>query len=146
MATYSFMDVSASMVGPTGAFDLGAGSANSTEGITVAMAEDKNSMTIGADGEVMHNMSASKHGTVTINLLKTSPMNKMLSLAYNAQSQSSALWGKNVFVIRNHASGDIVTVRAAAFKKQPDWQNATTPEVVAWTFDGGKIDQVLGEF
>ncbi len=29
MATYSFMDVSASMTGPTGVIDLGYGSANS---------------------------------------------------------------------------------------------------------------------
>ncbi len=32
MATYSFMDVSASMTGPTGVIDLGYGSANSDEG------------------------------------------------------------------------------------------------------------------
>ncbi|MDI8107039.1 PfkB family carbohydrate kinase, partial [Salmonella enterica subsp. enterica serovar Anatum] len=41
---------------------------------------------IGADGEVMHSLHADKSGTVTVNLLKTSPTNKKLSLAYNAQS------------------------------------------------------------
>ena len=146
MATYSFMDVSASMVGPTGSLDLGYGSANSDEGITVTMTEAKNTMTMGADGEVMHSLHAGKSGTVTINLLKTSPLNKKLSLAYNAQSQSSALWGNNVFVIRNHASGDIITIRAAAFQKQPDWNNPKVAGVVAWVFDGGKIDQLLGDF
>ncbi|CAK8737989.1 hypothetical protein SODG_007528 [Sodalis praecaptivus] len=41
MATYSFMDVSASMTGPTGVIDLGYGSANAEEGIVVAMTEAK---------------------------------------------------------------------------------------------------------
>lgn len=146
MATYSFMDVSASMTGPTGVIDLGYGSANSEEGIVVAMTEAKNTMTIGADGEGMHSLHAGKSGTITINLLKTSPTNKKLMLAYNAQSQSSALWGNNVFVIRNHSSGDIATARGGAFQKIPDWQNAKDGNTVAWVFDCIKIDELLGEF
>lgn len=146
MAAYSFIDVSASMSGPTGIIDLGYGAQNAEEGITVAMAEAKNTMTIGADGEVMHSLHVGKAATVTITLLKTSPVNKKLSLAYNAQSQSSALWGNNVFVIRNSASGDLVTIRSAAFQKQPDWNNPKVAGTVAWVFDGGKVDQLLGEF
>ncbi|MES4611420.1 MAG: phage structural protein [Ewingella sp.] len=146
MPTYSFIDVSASMSGPTGIIDLGYGAQNAEEGITVAMAEAKNTMTIGSDGEVMHSLHAGKAGTVTITLLKTSPVNKKLSLAYNAQSQSSALWGNNVFVIRNSASGDLVTIRSAAFQKQPDWNNPKVAGTVAWVFDGGKVDELLGEF
>lgn len=90
MATYSFLDVTASLTGPTGVIDLGQGSANSEEGITQTMGGNKNTMTIGADGEVMHSLHADKSGTITVTLLKTSPVNKKLSLAYNAQSQSSA--------------------------------------------------------
>ncbi|BAE74934.1 hypothetical protein SGGMMB4_03860 [Sodalis glossinidius str. 'morsitans'] len=146
MATYSFMDVSASMTGPTGVIDLGYGSANDEEGIVVAMTEAKNTMTIGADGEGMHSLSPRKSGTITINLLKDSPVNKKLMLAYNAQSQSSSLWGNNVFVIRNHASGDIATARGGAFQKLPDWQNAHVGNTVAWVFDCIKIDELLGEF
>ncbi len=41
MATYSFMDVTASISGPTGEIDLGYGSASSEEGITVAMGGPK---------------------------------------------------------------------------------------------------------
>ena len=146
MPTYSFIDVSASMTGPTGVIDLGYGAANAEEGITVAMGEAKNTMTVGADGEVMHSLHAGKAGTVTVTLLKTSPVNKKLSLAYNTQSQSSALWGNNVFVVRNSASGDLVTIRSAAFQKQPDFANAKDGGTVAWVFDGGKVDELLGEF
>ncbi|CAM7151330.1 MULTISPECIES: DUF3277 family protein [Enterobacteriaceae] len=146
MSTYSFLDVTASLTGPTGVIDLGQGSANSEEGITQTMGGNKNTMTIGADGEVMHSLHADKSGTITVTLLKTSPVNKKLSLAYNAQSQSSATWGNNVIVIRNTASGDISTARSCAFQKQPDFNNAKEGGTVAWVFDCGKIDQLLGEF
>lgn len=146
MSTYSFLDVTASLTGPTGIIDLGQGSANSEEGITQTMGGNKNTMTIGADGEVMHSLHADKSGTITVTLLKTSPVNKKLSLAYNAQSQSSATWGNNVIVIRNTASGDISTARSCAFQKQPDFNNAKEGGTVAWVFDCGKIDQLLGEF
>ena len=144
--TYSFIDVSASLTGPTGSIDLGYGSANSEEGITVVMAEAKNTMTVGADGEVMHSLPAGKSGTITVTLLKTSPVNKKLSLMYNAQSQSSATWGNNVIVVRNKVSGDISTARSCAFQKQPDHANAKVGNTVSWVFDCGKIDQLLGEF
>ena len=146
MSAYSFMDVSASLSGPTGVIDLGYGSANSEEGIVVTMTESKNTMTIGAEGEVMHSLHAGKSAIITVNLLKTSPVNKKLSLMYNAQTLSSSLWGNNVIVIRNKASGDMTTARAVAFQKQPDHTNAKVGNTVAWVFDGGKIDPLLGEF
>lgn len=62
MSTYSFMDVTATLTGPTGSIDLGYGSASSEEGIVVAMGGPKNTMTIGADGEVMHSLHADKSG------------------------------------------------------------------------------------
>ena len=146
MPAYSFLDVSGTFTGPTGSIELGSGAANSEEGIVVAMTEAKNTMTVGADGEVMHSLHGGKSGTITVTLLKTSPVNKKLSLMYNAQSQSSALWGNNIIVLRNIVSGDIVTARSVAFQKQPDWNNPKVAGTVAWVFDGGKIDELLGEF
>jgi hypothetical protein len=103
-------------------------------------------MTIGADGEGMHSLHGGKSGTITVTLLKTSPVNKKLSLMYNAQSQSSSTWGNNVIVVRNKASGDIATARGVAFQKQPDWNNPKVAGTVAWVFDCIKIDELLGEF
>ena len=54
MTTYSFQDVAATIVGPGGAFSLGYGEATAEEGITIVRAGDKNTMTIGSDGEGMH--------------------------------------------------------------------------------------------
>ncbi|WP_434462862.1 DUF3277 family protein [Serratia plymuthica] len=146
MSTYSFLDFSASIVGPGGAFDLGYGSGNAEEGVTVTMTEAKNTMTIGADDSVMHSLHAGKSGTVTVTLLKTSPTNAKLSALYNAQSLSSATWGNNVIVMRNSASNDVCSARSVAFQKIPDWQNAKDGGTVSWVFDAGKIDQLLGTF
>jgi hypothetical protein len=51
------------------------------------MTEAKNTMTIGADGEVMHSLHAGKSGTITV-IAENLPVNKNL-LMYNAQSRSS---------------------------------------------------------
>ncbi|EMB6251746.1 TPA: DUF3277 family protein [Serratia marcescens] len=146
MSTYSFLDYSASIVGPGGAFDLGYGSGNAEEGMTVTMVEAKNTMTIGADGSVMHSLHAGKGGTITVTLLKTAPTNAKLSAMYNAQSLSSASWGNNVIVMRNSASNDVCTARSVAFQKIPDWQNAKDGGTVSWVFDAGLVDQLLGTF
>ena len=99
MSTYSFMDVTATFAGTTGVVDLGFGSAVTKEGITVTTANSRNTMTVGADGEVMHSLKADKSGTVTVRLLYTSPVNATLQTMFNAQSLSSSAWGNNVITI-----------------------------------------------
>lgn len=144
MATYSFQDVQATLVGAGGVINLGNGAAVSDEGITIAMAGDKNTMVIGADGEGMHSLHADKSGTVTVRLLKTSPTNAKLQALYLAQTASSALHGQNVIVITNPQSGDVTTARSCAFKKKPDLVYAKEGGMMEWTFDALKIDTVLG--
>lgn len=146
MPTYSFLDVSATLVGAGAVIDLGAGSANSEEGITVSAAGDKNTMTIGADGEGMHSLNADKSGTVTVRLLQTSPQNAKLMALYDAQSLSSSLWGQNVITITNSASGDATGCRSCAFKKRPDLTYKKAGGLVEWVFDVLKIDTILGTY
>ncbi|MBV4367919.1 phage structural protein [Erwinia sp. BNK-24-b] len=146
MSAYSFMDVTASFTGPGVAFDLGSGSGTSEEGIVVTMKESKNSMTLGIDGEGMNSLLPGKSGQITINLLQTSPVNKKLSLVYNAQSQLSSTWGKNIIVIRNSSSGEIITARGVAFQKLPDRKFAKEGGTTAWVFDCIKVDMVIGEY
>lgn len=144
MATYSFIDVQASITGPGGSFALGYGSGNAEEGITVVMAEDKNVMTTGADGQVMHSLHAGKSGQMTIHLLKTSPVNQQLSILYNVQTASSALHGKNVISLRNTDSGDVITGAFGAFKKMPDLAFAKDGGMNNWVLDVGSINTILG--
>lgn len=144
MTTYSFLDVQAGIVGPGAAFSLGADAGVSEEGISVAMTEDKNTMTIGAGGQGMHSLHAGKSGQLTVRLLKTSPTNLKLSAAYALQTADSSLHGQNTIVITNPKTGDIVTAQQCAFKKLTDLAYAKDGGFNVWVFDAIIIDTLLG--
>ena len=142
--TYSFLNVNCSLIGPGGALNLAAGAAAAEEGITIEPSEDKNQMTIGADGKGQHSLIASDACTATIRLLKTSPLNAALMLMYDLQSASSALWGTNVITLTDSGRGDRTVIQAAAFKKKPGLTYAKEGGIMEWTFDGITATSILG--
>lgn len=144
MATYSFLNVNASIAGPGGFANLGSGAAAAEEGISIEATEDKNVMTIGADGQGQHSLIASNGGTATIRLLKTSPINAILQAMYDLQSASSALWGQNVITVVDSARGDLHLIQSAAFKKKPTITYAKEAGMNEWVFDSISINTVLG--
>jgi len=146
MSTYSFQDVVATLVGPTGIVNLGYGAAVADEGISIDTAGDKNTMLIGADGEGMHSLHADKSGTITVRLLKTSPTNATLHAMYDAQTLTSVLHGQNLITVTNPQSGDITTARSCAFKKKPSLNYKKDGDIVEWSFDSIKIDTILGTY
>ena len=140
MATYSFMDVTATFAGPTGVIVLGYGSAASKEGISVEFNQPRNNMTPGADGEV-------KSGKLTIRLLYTSPVNAKLKAMFNAQSLSSSAWGNNVITVLNKGNTDTIVARSVAFQGLPSQTFAEDGQpVLEWGFDCGKIDTLSGTY
>lgn len=144
MATYSFLNVSALIAGPGLAANMGAGAAVEEEGITITPVEDKNVMTIGADGKGQHSLVASDAATVTVKLLKTSPINALLMAAFDLQSASAALWGINVITITDSNRGDLHVVTQAAFKKKPEINYDKAGKMIEWIFDGVQLSSVLG--
>lgn len=146
MATYSFLEITASFTGPTGVIDLGAGSAVAKEGITISLTNTRNTMTVGADGEGMHSLKADKSGTVVVRALLASPINAKLQAAYNAQALSASLWGNNVITIRNKQNDEVTVCRGCAFQKQPDIVYSEEGQMREWTFDALKIDTTTGEY
>lgn len=144
MSTYSFLDVVAAISGPGGSINLAAGAAAAEEGISIEPVDDKSTMTIGAGGQGMHNLSASEASTVTVRLLKTSPVNAQLQTMYNAQTQSSMLHGRNTITVRDVARGDDITLQQVAFKKRPAINYAKEGGTVEWLFDAITTSQVLG--
>lgn len=144
MAAYSFLNIVAAIAGPGAAFNLGAGAAVAEEGITIAPSEDKNAMIIGADGKGQHTLIASNGGLITIRLLKTSPTNGFLQLAYDLQSASSALWGQNLITVADTARLELTTCQSCAFKKKPELVYDKAGPMLEWTFDSLAINSVLG--
>lgn len=144
MAVYSFLNVSGSIAGPGGFVNFGSGGAAAEEGITIEAIEDKNVMTIGADGRGQHSLVASDACTITIRLLKTSPQNALLNIMYQLQSAQSALWGLNVITVVDSARNDFTVIQGVAFKKKPTITYAKEAGMMEWVFDGIKADTVLG--
>lgn len=143
MDSYSFMDVSCSLVGPGVIASLGNGANAAEEGIDVAAAGDKSSMSIGADGAGIHNLYADKSGTLTVRLMKNSPMNAVLSAAYAAQTSNASLHGQNAVVINNKSTGETVTCTQVAFKKAPDLSYGKESKLVEWEFAAIRIERML---
>lgn len=144
MATYSFQNVVAAISGVGGSINLAAGAGVAEEGITIESVEDKNVMTIGADGSGMHSLMANESSTVTIRLLKTSPVNKQLQEMYNQQTKSSANHGRNTITVRDAVRGDNITLTEVAFKKRPTVTYAKEGGLMEWAFDAVKTQSVLG--
>lgn len=143
-ATYSFLDVHAQFLSPTGIFDLGSIAGAAEEGIVIEMLDDKSTMVIGAAGDGMHNLHAGKAGTVTVTLLKTSPVNQKLGTAYDLQTVSSALFGQISILIRNPSTGDVIACRQGGFKKLPTNANGKDGGNNQWVINCVAIDQLLG--
>jgi len=144
MKTYSFLDTNCSLYGPGGSINLGAGSAASEEGITIEANNDIDSMAIGADGTPMHSLHADKSGTVTVRLLKTSPVNQKLAQMYAFQTSTSQNHGQNTIALANNVTQDAVTCQMAAFKKAPSLTYAKEGGMNEWVFNVGIIDRMLG--
>lgn len=144
LTSYSFLDVNASIVGPGGSFAIGQGAGIADEGISIEMADDKDTMIIGADGTPMHSLHAGQGGTATIRLLKISGTNNMLSTMYDLQTASSSLWGQNTIIVSNIASGDVTTCLLAAFRRQPNNSYGKDGALMEWAFNVGRIYQLLG--
>lgn len=135
--TYSFQDVSATITGPGGSFSLGNGAGTAAEGITFAHTEDKDTIMTGSDGSIQHSLHAGMTGTITVRLLKASPVNGLLNALYNYQRiGGSALWGKNVVTVGNSVMGDNIGGVYMAFAKHPDIVYATEGNTNEWVFNG----------
>lgn len=144
MAAYSFLNITCQMVGPGIASNLASGASAAEEGITLERTTDKNVMTIGADGKGMHSLVADDSCTLTVRLLKTSPLNAALQIAFDLQSVSSAAWGINTFTLSDSARGDFSVIQQAAFKKGVTITYAKEGGMMEWTFDGIQVNSILG--
>lgn len=142
--TYSFLDVTATLVGPGGVISLGAGSGAAEEGISVDPTGDIGTMLVGADGAGQHSLHGDKSGRLTVRLLKTSPTNAKLAAMYAFQTASASAYGQNTIVVTDVNRGDVVTCRQVAFAKAPPLSFGKEAGVVEWEFNAVIIDRALG--
>lgn len=144
MRTYSFLNCNSVLVGPGGVINLAQGAGPTEEGITIDPASEINTTTIGADGEGMHSLHADKSGTLTIRLLKTSPVNGLLAAMFAFQTANAATHGLNTITTVDLVAGETVTCQQVAFVKAPSLGFGKEATPVEWVFSAIKIDRVLG--
>jgi hypothetical protein len=142
--TYSFLDFNCAIVGPGGAFSLGAGAGVAEEGISFTPNGAVSEMQIGADGTGMHSLYGDKSGKVTVRLLKTSPTNNKLSALYAFQTANSAAHGQNSITGSDTQRGDVVSCFQVAFAKAPDLSYGKQGSMVEWEFNAVRIERTLG--
>ena len=153
MASYSFADVNASITGPGPAgisnvsLSSESGSAGiADEGIVVEPVYDDNTQEFGADGFVQNNKAAGSPATVTVNLLKTSPVNKMLNKMYLTQRASGVKNDLNLITITYIDTGETHTLEGVAFKRRSSAKFSKDGGMNAWTFDASRYAQIFGDY
>lgn len=144
MGTYSFLDVTATLVGPGGVISLGSGAGISEEGISIEPTGEMGTMMIGADGSGQHSLSGDKSGRIVVRVLKTSPVNAKLNAMSQFQRASAEAYGQNTLVITDTSRGDVVTCRQVAFAKVPSLTFAREAGMNEWEFNAVIIDPALG--
>lgn len=143
MSAYSFINVQASIVGPGIVAQIGSSAGSGKDGISTSFDQDKGSVVTGADGQIMTSLHAAQTGKMTIRLLKTSPINALLSAAYALQRSSAALWGLNTILVVDKVRGDVAVGRQMQFVKFPDNSWAEEGNIIEWVFQG-IINENLG--
>jgi hypothetical protein len=143
MSAYSFLNVAAAIAGPGLVAQIGSSAGAAKEGISTGFDEDKTTITTGADGSIMTSLRATMTGRITVRLLKVSPINAILSQAYNFQRVNVLNWGQNSITVTDTARGDVVTGRQMAFIKFPDNGWAEDGNTLDWVFQG-IINEILG--
>ncbi len=141
--SYCFADVKCSLTGPGGSVELGEQGV-ADEGIDFAFTGDKNTMTTGASGDGMHSLHAGQPGSVTVRLLKTSPLNAILSAMFASQTASSANHGQNTITLNDAQRGDNWVAVQCAFRKHPDGKWAKEGNIQEWIFDSTRITPKFG--
>lgn len=142
--TYSFLDNTAALTGPGGSINLAAGAAPAEEGISFSALAEADVMQIGADGNGAHTLVANKSAKITVRLLKTSPVNQLLSAMLAFQRTSGSLWGQNTITLVGKSSGDNITCQQVSFTKQPDLTFAKEAGIIEWEFQAVQMDALLG--
>ena len=92
----------------------------------------------------MHSLHAARPGRATIRLLKTSPVNAVLSAMYAIQAAGSQFWGKNTLVISDTDRGDIITGLFTAFNQFSPITYSEDGDTNSWSFNVGYVSFNLG--
>ncbi|WPS86464.1 phage protein [Brevibacillus halotolerans] len=140
--TYSFDDVamviSHAAVGQYVATGTGLGS------ISTAMATERTTHDVAADGTIMVSKIKGRNGSHTISVQQTSDLNKWLLKLYNYLEQAPASeWAGIKITIRTSTMQDLIRSIGVSFQKLPDKPYQAQGQQVSWVLMAADIDQTV---
>lgn len=138
--TYSFEDVTCSFEHP------GVGAASSTGAgvgsISIAMANDKTTHDVAADGVVMISKIAGSNGTVSLSVQQTSQIHKYFMKWYNYVTTAPASeWAKMTITIKSNNLGDSTVCVGVSPQKLADRPYQAQGQQVTWNLMSAEITQ-----
>ena len=142
IAAYSFADVTLALAGPNNLNFYITGEAE--EGISIEFEGNKNTMTPGAGGDIMHSLRAAQPGRLIIRLLQTSSCNAVLSNAWSYQTASAATHGQMTATVNDPVRGDLWSCLGTAFGNHANGGWATVGGMREWALDVGRVIPKLG--
>ena len=138
--TYSFEDVTCSFEHP------GVGAASSTGAgvgsISIAMANDKTTHDVAADGVVMISKIAGSNGTVSLSVQQTSQIHKYFMKWYNYVTTAPASeWAGMTITIKSNNLGDSTTCVGVSPQKLADRPYQAQGQQVTWNLMSAEITE-----
>jgi hypothetical protein len=103
--------------------------------VNASQTTDSASLTVGADGEAVANISFDKSGAITISLMASSLNNLAFSAAHALMTNSvqPVFFTFPVTIKDPNATGDLVTGANCLFQRAPDYQRGAAEGTNAWT-------------
>lgn len=111
--------------------------------VKVAYNTDAASMSVGADGEAIHNISADRSGTIEVTLQASSPTNQALAAVEAAQRLNPV--GVGPLNVQDVSGTHNISGTSVRIRKSPDFVRGTELGVNVWIFQAGHITMGHGK-
>lgn len=139
--TYSFDDVTCTMVHPLVGLHTVTGTGVGSIGVT--MNTTKTVHDIAADGSVMISKIPGNNGTIAIEVQQTSSFHKWLLGYYNAVvAAPSAMWAQASIVIQDKVGGITITALSVSPEKRADRSYQAEGQRVTWNLMAANIQEL----
>lgn len=138
ITTYSFADVTMTISHPKVGQNIATGEGIGS--INIAMATDRTTHDVAADGSVMISKIPGRNGTVTLTIQQTSPLHKWLTKWFNyLESAKTSEWADTSILVRCPVMGETKTITGVSPQKIPDSPYQSQGQTVTWNLMAADI-------
>ena len=142
MYTYSFEDLAGAIAHPLAGYYNFSGQ-QGARNVSVAMATEKTTHDVAADGTVLVSKIPGDNGQITIEVQQTSDLHKWLLTAYNLiKNADTDQWAAMGITLRNTVDGTQHIANGVSFQKVPDKSYQAQGQYVTWVLMAADIQNL----